>query len=332
MAKRIVAIILAAIMCVAFASCSSDGAPSGMKLSSREGEPFKLYVPKEWKENVSSGISGAYYSTADTAGASARYYTPEDAEMTLDQYVAHTVEDLAATLVVFNLLENTAAVLGGADAKVLVYTASIEGKTYKYRQYITKHAGDFIMLTLYCPADYADAHKDHFDMIASEFVLCEKTAPVNDEVVDKKTPEGMKIASSDKVEYRFYVPKSWVCNSESGVSEAHFPESGKPNVTVISHSPDYAMTAQQYFESCEAQYKAQISGYSLISTQNRRVADRDAISYTYTAVWGEVRMRIMQTVFVYNDMIYSMTYTALEDSFDAHLGDVEKMLSAFRFR
>ena len=87
MAKKIVAIFLAALTCFAFVGCSNDGAPDGMHLVSLEGEPFKLYVPKSWGNNVSSGISSAYFSGLDNVTVSARYYTPEDEDTSLDEYV-----------------------------------------------------------------------------------------------------------------------------------------------------------------------------------------------------------------------------------------------------
>ena len=45
-----------------------------------------------------------------------------------------------------------------------------------------------------------------------------------------------------------------------------------------------------------------------------------------------VSVKIMQTLFTYNQSIYSITYTALADRFDAHLEDVNRMLDTFTFR
>ena len=142
----------------------------------------------------------------------------------------------------------------------------------------------------------------------------------------------MKIASPDNVEYRLYVPTTWVCDSQSKKAEAYFPESGRPNVTVTSYSPDEELTVQTYFEKCEKEYKDALEGYEIILTEERTVAQRQAVSYTYKATVGGVELRLMQTVLVYNGMVYSITYTALDDSFDAHTDDVNAMLDAFIFR
>ena len=332
MTKRLTALALAILLCLALVGCSNDGAPDGMFSATLDGEPFILYVPEGWTDNCSSGISSAYYSATDLIAATARYYTPEDAETTLDAYVELCLERYDANAEGFKLVESRATVLGGVDARELIFVQKHDNQQIKLRQIIVKYGSDFISLTMYAPTEKYDDNSYMFDMIVEEFVLCQRTEPVNDCVTDKKTPEGMKIASPDNVEYRLYVPTTWVCDSQSKKAEAYFPESGRPNVTVTSYSPDEELTPQTYFEKCEKEYKDALEGYELILTEERTVAQRQAVSYTYKATVGGVELRLMQTVLVYNGMVYSITYTALDDSFDAHTDDVNAMLDAFIFR
>ena len=112
MIKKLAAIILALALCAAFVGCAKDGTPDGMHSVTLEGEPFILYVPDELTENTASGVSSAYFSATDKIGVSARYFTPENPEMTLDEYVSMKIQSYADTLTLFNLKENGAAVLG----------------------------------------------------------------------------------------------------------------------------------------------------------------------------------------------------------------------------
>ncbi len=331
MIKKISALLLALVLCVAMVACSKDGAPDGMKNVTIEGEPFVLYVPEAWIDNRSSGISSAYYSSLDNVLVTARYYTPSQ-ERTLDEHAAALSDSYAATLSLFALVSREAAMLGGENAVQLVYTADVGGRSYTYRQMVTLYGGDVVLLTFYCPTDLYEIHNEEFSAIVEVFALRDKGEVKNDCVTDKKTPEGMKIASSDNMQYRLYVPTSWICNSESGMSEAYYPTSGKPNVTVTAYSPDTEMTAEQYFAACETEYKQKIGGYELLSTADRTVAERAAKCYTYKAKYGETEFTVMQTVLEYNDMMYSITYTALTDSFETYLGDVNTMLDSFIFR
>ncbi len=336
MIKKFSALLIALVLCLCLFACSGTDAPDGMKSVTIEGEPFVLYVPEAWTDNCSSGVSSAYYSSRDNILVTARYFTPAQ-ETSLDAYVASLKDAYSKTLTEYSFVSEDATVLeaSGVNAIQLVYTAKENGREFKYRQIVTLHKGDFVLLTFHCPAELYDGKAEEFASIEKVFKLCDREAVANDEIVDKKTPEGMKIASSDNKQYKFYVPKSWVCNVESGITEAYYDESGKPNVTVTAFSPDGEITAEQYFELCEAEYKKTLgeNGYERLGDPvARKVADRDALSYTYSTKLGDKEFKIRQTVLIYNEIAYSITYTALTDSFDAHIADVDLMLDHFEFR
>lgn len=331
MLKKILAVVLAVGFCFAMVSCSSDETPDGMYSVTLDGEPFVLYVPNEWTSNVASGISSAYYSATSMIAVSAKYCA-YDTELTLEEYASQCIEGYSADGKNFELKSRDAAVLDGTDAVELTYSTEYDDAKYTFIQIIAKHIDGFVLLTFYAPSELFEENKGYFDEIAAAFVLCEMSDEVNDCVTDKKTPDGMKIASSDKLEYRLYVPQTWVCNSQSERSEAYYPESGKPNVTVTSYSPDKLMKAEEYFEECEERYEKEFDGYTLISTEERTVAGRNAQIYTYSVSVGSAELCIMQAVFDYSGMVYSITYTALNGSFDGHIDDVSAILDAFTFR
>ena len=242
--KRIIAFALVLIFCFSFASCAKEEAPDGMYLVSGDGEPFKLFVPNAWKDNTSSGVVSAYFLLSEKITVTARYHTPSE-DISLEDYAMLCESEYAKSIEEFSSKGIEDAVVGGENARELVFEfeEKIEGETVDYvcRQIFIKYNGDFITLSFYCPkARYEEINPDQFDKIVEEFKLCEKEEDTGDEKTDKKTPDGMKIASADKLEYVMYVPTSWICNSESGASEAYYPESGKPNVTLnVRSSPDF---------------------------------------------------------------------------------------------
>lgn len=331
MSKKLLLLISALLVCVlALSACNDDGVPDGMVSVTLEGEPFILYVPEEWRDNRASGISSAHFALNTVA--SARYYTPEDANVTLDGYIADYLEDCKARYTDFSFTRKDSTLGKNTPAVRIEYDFSTnETTTTKAVQYFALHGGDVIMLSFYCnSASFADYSED-FEEIRREFVLTEKSVR-NDNETDKHTPSGMKLASGKGINYVFYAPSAWITDLSDEHSYAYYPESGRPNVSVTAYTPDDVMTVEQYFELCEEDYRKNISGYELIGSAERTVAERDAVSYTYKAVYGGAELRVMQTVFVYNDLLYSITYTAHADRFDAHLSDVESMLNEFRFR
>lgn len=335
MLKKIIALSLCVLTLVLpLLSCGkSDGAPEGMQLASIEGEPFFLYVPKSWSVNTRSGISSAYSYANDKTIASARYTAPSDPAQTLEQYMIACAEGYVKVMKDFTLVTlSEAALLGGKDARRMEYTVTDAGKTYTGVQHTTLHEGMFVSLYFYYLTDRRDVVAEELESIRISFALGALSESAGDEVVDKNTPEGMKIASSKNDAHRLYVPKSWICHSESGKSEAYFPESGKPNVTVTIYVPEGSMTVDEYLAFCTARYTEALGGYEALATDERQVAGRRAVSHTYRASYDGMRFRMMQTVLSDGQAMYSITYTALDDRFDAHLADVESILGAFTFR
>lgn len=328
MIKKIIAIFALLALCFSLGSCSNDGAPDGMKSVTLDGEPFILYVPESWTDNTSSGISSAF---AGGMIISARYRAL-DAGVSLADYVSYATNAYADSLESFQFKSSAAAVLGGADATVITYTAKYKDAAYCHTEYITVYNGDAISLKFTCPADLYEQNTSAFEEVATAFVLRDKAEVPNDQKTDEKTPSGMKIASGDNVEYVLYVPMSWICNSASGANSAYVNESGKPNFSVTSYSPDVEMTASEYFEFAEKSYTANLAGYTRVSESDTKVHGIDAKSYVYTVTYGGVEYKIMQTITIYGGTVYSLTYTAPADAFEAHLGEVNTIISRFIFR
>lgn len=335
MLKKIIALALCVLLlALPLVSCGkSDGAPDGMQSATLEGEPFLLYVPASWSLNTRSGVSSAYSYANDKMIVSARYTAPSDPAQTLEQYMVACAEGYVKVMKDFTLVTlSEAALLGGQDARRMEYTVTDAGKTYTCVQHTTLYEGLFVSLYFYYLTDRRDAVAEEFESIRAAFTLTALSEPTGDELVDKNTPEGMKIASAKGDAHRLYVPKSWICDSESGKSEAYYPESGKPNVTVTIYVPDGSMTVDEYLTSCTTRYTEALSGYEAVSTAERQVAGRRALSHTYRASYDGMSFRVMQTVLSDGQAMYSVTYTALDDRFDAHLADVERILDTFTFR
>lgn len=342
MIKRLFALILCALMLLPMlAACDNNGdAPDDMQSVTLEGEPFIFYVPNGWIDNRDSGISSAYLSLDKSILASARYYSCDEATVNagLSAYVSNIAASNAVSLNGYAAADNAiiASSLGNANAMRYEYTynyGALEANKTSVIQYYAFHGGDVVVLNLYiATAYYSEEYLAEFEKIRLAFVLCDKVV-VNHDESDKYTPEGMKKASDDGVQYACYVPKSWITDLNDKLTYAYVDESGKPNITVTCYAPTNEITAEQYFKECEIEYKKNIAGYELLGAPSTRiVAGRDALSYQYKAVYGGSEYRVMQTVLIYNSLAYSITYTARADAFDAHLSDVEIILNNFRFR
>ena len=104
------------------------------------------------------------------------------------------------------------------------------------------------------------------------------------------------------------------------------------NVAVSLYEPNVSMSIDDYFDRCAEDYQKGLRGYTFIEKTDRTVSGKTARSYTYSAEYGDAKYRIMQTVFNDGKIMYSLTYTALEENFDTHMADVELILNSFKFR
>lgn len=340
MFKRFLALVLCVIMVLPLiVSCNSNsGVPEGMYSVTLDGEPFVFYVPETWTDNRDSGISSAYYSLSKGIMATAKHFPcdQETIDKGIEAYVAEIKAQNAENLKdqKYSLKKEGEDRLSGSLAQKYVYEYDYDGESeynLTVSQYYTFHAGNIVVLSLYVMTDYFSEVTEEFTKIKNNFILCEKK--VSDKV--ETSENGMKKASSDDMQYVCYVPKTWNTNLDTKITYAYFPESGTPNVTVTCYSPDQDYTVAQFYELIEHNYKKQ--GYEFVGKHKEiTVAGRKSISFEYIVKQGkdelETRYKLMQVLIGYNGLMYSITYTALEDRFDAHLDDVNSIIENFKFR
>lgn len=343
MLKRFLAILLCVVMITpALASCDSDdGVPEGMQSVTLDGEPFVFYVPQTWTDNRDSGISSAYFSFPKGIMATAKHFPcdGETIEAGVKAYVSKVKAQNEALLKddAYALKNEGEDRLSGNLAHKYVYTYNYDGEenyNLTVTQYYTFYADEIVVLSLYVMTAYYEEPKEDFEKIKNNFVLVEGK-PSDKVETDEHTPKGMKKISSDDLQYACYVPMEWVSNVENKMTYAYYPELGKPNVTVTCYSPDKDYAIVDFYKILKINYEDE--GYKFVGeAEELTVADRKSIACTYIIEQGEgefvERYKLKQVLIGYNGLIYSITYTAREDRFDAHLDDVDKIVESFRFR
>ena len=144
----------------------------------------------------------------------------------------------------------------------------------------------------------------------------------------------MQLASNDDVAYRFYVPKSWILDKSLPTSSAYVSESDRSNVNVTVYMPeeDHIESVDDYFATCLEQLKKGMEIVGEVTGTEVTLDGRPGKTYEYTGVVSGKTYRFAQTVTSYRGMIYTITYTATEESYDTHRATYLDMLAAFDFR
>ena len=332
--KKVIIVSLVLLMVFSLFSCSEqDGdIPEGMQIASVEGVPFKLYVPKNWAINYGNGVSGAYLSSS--AGISVTVDVFDCNGKELDEFAESSIEDYKNTLDSFEIIsEISDTTLDMRAAKKVKFSAEYEGAKYAFMRVFAKYSDNFIVFSYKSSKDYFDIYLPEAEAMLEVFKFCEPTNENSADKTDKDTPEGMKIASGEDVEYRFYVPTSWVLDTDESVATAYASEADRSNVSLTSYTPSVSLSIDGYFEMCETEYEKIYENYQRKEDASEiQMAGKLAKDYRFSFEYNGEQYKSRQVICIYRGMFYIMTYTAKAENYDLHTEDVEKIISEITFR
>ena len=351
-------ILLCLVLLLACVSCmkgpeSDASVPEGMKLATCAGADYRLYVPTVWNTNTDYGVSGAYYNMLTQSTVSAQKYAITEemrAAFALDPsrshieifWEEHLLEPLRAYALggeVELFAEETKSVtLHKLNAMQFSCGATVAGKELRLLHVIGEKTDEaFYVLSFTVDVSLYERLLPDMQKIVSTFVLSDTPYEPFDYVkgLNENAPavDGMKIASGEDVKYLFYVPTDWVIDRNQTVYAAYDPED-RSSVSVVPYLPAEAeMRVSEYFALCEEKMiNTAGKDYQLIASGEKLdLGGREATVYEYTYRVGETVYRYKQVIAAYGSMIYSVTYTARPECFDAHLDEVNAILEAFVF-
>lgn len=331
---KVLCLVLAILSVVFVSSCKKveSDIPEGMQSASVEGAPFRLYVPTNWNLNTQSGISGAYLSTKLGISVNADWIPADDGE-TLESFFNSCIESYQKKFENFEKTEESDIVVDSRKAKKLTFSLNYQGEKYKIMRAFVKCDNNFVIFSYKAKADYYDSYLKDAEAMLEVFRLSYSDDVVRPEEKDKNTPEGMKIASGDSVEYRLYVPENWIVNSKNSVAGAYYSDDNRSNVTLTSYSPTQNTALDDYWKQCEEKYGQMYENYSLITcVTGAELGKRPAIDNTFSFELDEIRYMQRQVMCVYADRIYTLTYTSTPENFGMLEDDVKRIINSFTFR
>ena len=146
-----------------------------------------------------------------------------------------------------------------------------------------------------------------------------------------EAPDGMKLASNtDIVDYRLYVPESWiVSNADRGATQAYASEGDRTNVLVMQWNiTENTVTVDDWWEK---EYKPQVfetnavQEHKVLSEGEGVTLDKKAAkSYSYTGKIGDSFFRYDLIACVAQGSIYVIQVTYMQDTV-AHRFSVRRL-------
>ena len=365
--KKLAAILLCLCMILSFASCSSGGEqelPEGMQIASAAGADYYLYVPTTWNVNTHYGVSGAYFNLNNLSTVSVEKYPHTEmlvAEMSANglngdspaseriswyrnaycepalRRVAQSFTDITAEAQVEPM-----TTLDGANAMQYRIQANVNGTAIYWHQLIAERNGAFYVFTFSVREDLLSMLWGDVARMLAEFkfsdepYIPEELAKTFDKNAD--APEGMKLASTKEVLYRFYVPLAWTVDEHERIFAAYCGVD-RASVSVVPYMPDGDVAnVSEFFAKTETELKAIVDegGYELIPEESGvecMLGDRKALAYRYRLTIHGKTYEYYQVISTHKTMFYSLTFTAPNETvYNEHFPEVQKIISAFEFR
>lgn len=157
-----------------FSSCAKSGdndVPDNMQLASREDVTYCLYVPKTWNVNTDSGVSSAYYSTADSANVSVMSYYSDAESMSIDDYWKLTEGAYQTNFQGYSLASTETTLLGGRKASKYTFDLTVGDEQVRMMQIVADYQSMFYIFTYTASPETFENHLDEVKTIVDNFTF-----------------------------------------------------------------------------------------------------------------------------------------------------------------
>ena len=155
------------------------------------------------------------------------------------------------------------------------------------------------------------------------------------ENIDVSVPSGMQLASDKAAYFNFFVPAEWKIDTSSGSACAYVSEIDPTNVSAVRVSvPDPTVTtAELYWDAYKNDFNESFTNFTVISENEKTtLAGKDACKYVYTASLTGQAYKYCSVICVLDGSVYMLTYTALTDKYDTHIGSFDSICNNFMIK
>ena len=150
---------------------------------------------------------------------------------------------------------------------------------------------------------------------------------------DADAPTGYKTASGEAADYAFFVPDDWTVDLTTGATSAYCSTEDPSSISVMAWElPNTDTTLDEWWEMNLEDISMVFRNLDVAAPETLTLDGVHAQKYVYTADLGEFSYKIQQTAAIKGGSVYLVTYTSLADTYDAHLEEVNNMLSFFLFK
>ena len=146
-------------------------------------------------------------------------------------------------------------------------------------------------------------------------------------------PTGFVTATDEQADFYLYVPDEWTVDFTTAAAGAYYSAADPSSVSVMAWElPNTDTSLDEWWELNQGEIEAIFSDFNLESSENMTVDGLYAKKYVYTASLGGYDYRYMQVATIKKASVYLFTYASVEENYESHLDDVNKMLEYLRIK
>lgn len=150
---------------------------------------------------------------------------------------------------------------------------------------------------------------------------------------DPNVPAGMKLASSENVDYFMYVPENWRVDKSDLYTSANF-SSGDPtsiSATAYAISSDIKSLGD-WWKGFEKEMAEVYKDISKVEKTKAKLGGIKGEEYSFTATLGEQQYNFVITAVIKDYYVYYITYTSVPEYNENHLEERTQVVEAFEFK
>ena len=148
-----------------------------------------------------------------------------------------------------------------------------------------------------------------------------------------KVPDGMKLASSEDVDYLMFVPETWRVDRSDLYTSAYFSSGDATSISVSA----YGLTGgvadlDSWWKSFSDEAKTVYGEFTEVDAKKAKLDGIAGKEYTFTAKLGETQYNYIVTAVIKDYYVYYVTYTSTPDYYEDHLEERVQVIENFDFK
>ena len=167
-------ILISIVFCICSCSDRTVQILEGMQIVSTGDVSYNFFVPGGWVPTERDGIFGAEYSNTDKSNMTVSTLYPDGELMSITDYWTTLEKSYNETFKNFTIIEapennGSNIIFGERGAFKYVFSADIDGESYKMMQILTLEGSLFYTFTYTAKADLYEIHLADVEKTISEF-------------------------------------------------------------------------------------------------------------------------------------------------------------------